>query len=443
MSSDIKPPTPPPAARPGAIPGIYPEPSPALKNVLGLRAESDVPENWMEALNEMARQVQERKNAKVPLSEWASLYERAREVVTGVQNDIDGRIANAQSRMPSNEEMTRLQNSLVAEPRKEAEAVRTRIRGEFKRIGDDWKSRIQRQLDHHIREPSLQNCIAGLELQTIPGKGEVTLQLAPPWLGRFNDYLRATCVTWGSQVCSDLEKDLRTAISESTHLGLTGRRGISIPRDSAPPEPEIRIFGSPEAREVVVPTQMEQLFKSLRSGMMLARFIGGLVVTLGGGAVAILAMIGNEDNHTKELLGLAGAALVLLVTPLLFWTAWGEAKKEMIQHQAKETATYRTATERWIKESLDRVLDRHKERLQRQVLARIAEWESAQDLWWDEAVMPALRLQETQVQQKADEMKELSARLTAELNGLRTLRSTVAGQLKAVKIRHQEILDEG
>jgi hypothetical protein len=435
--SDTPKPAPP---RPAAPAGLYPEPSPALKNVLGLRAESELAEAWVEAINEVARQAQERKNAKAPLAEWIPLYERSREILSRVQEDLDRKIQEIKLAAP--DELSRIPQRLVGEPKKEAEAVRARVKAEIKRVSGDWWARVQRMLEHHIREPAVQNLLSGLEIAEDRSQVPAKFSVEAAWVERFADYLRKAASSWGSQIQGDLERDLAGAVLEAGHLGLAGKRPVSAPRSMEPPEPEVRMFTAPEPKQVHLPNKLELMMKGLRGGMMLARFIGGFITLIGTGGLAALAIFFEDNAGIKTLLGSAAALVVMVALPFMIWTAWEGARREGVAIEERERVAYRHSIERWIRDNTDRILDRHRERMQRFVQARGGDWEVAVDGWWDQAVAPALAELEQEANRQVERARESQSQAQNELNQLRTLRTQVVGYLKAIKIRNQEILDE-
>ncbi len=428
-------------ARAGTAAKTGSEPSRALKTVLDFPFRIDLGDETRARVGALFESVK----ATPAEGDWPSLYREALAVCQLAAGEIDARAGRLQRDSITIAEESERANRTAGSGHSRTEEARRDAHRAAQRVAKDWTERTRRQLEHVNYE-----CVStatttlereGVQMHPPPGllppatEQSLTLSARPDWWHRYASYVQQSCDRWTQVTSHGLESGLREALSASMQASGAGVP-LSEPGSArAAPDTDMLLGGRPPPQQVVeVPGLLATAFLRVRSVGFTVMGILTLagVFGLGAGkarspppAPAAVEPPGVAKSENPPLdpetlkVALVVAGLFLLCIGI--YQAIATQRKE----RDKGVAAQRQALDAYIRAEVQRMLERHRGKLERFVQARIEDWEAAIDAHHAAHVLPRL---ERDSAEHVESLRELKLRATAvndELSKARSQRATL------------------
>ncbi len=383
------------------------DPVPALRMLcdLPLRAELDAETTAaLRALEERVRQ---------PAGGWAEIYADAARLAERIVADCDRKSEAAQRRTLELEEHGDRGRSQGG-PRRRLEAVRGEVKQLAGKLRQDWRVRLQKQIDQ-VGE----NAAGGLaqpewDLSIQQEKAELRLKRA--WHARFTAHVESLVSEWRAQVAERVSADLTARAAEAV-------RPLADLELGAPPAPAPPALAtdpvklSTPVQSFDVPRLGAALWQYVRSNLMAVTMFGTMLFS----AAAVLGFggggLGSMQARGWLILGLGPFCVIAGILAARRQRRAGIEKGRA----AKEQAVIQALTTE----------------VQKQVGRAAADLERASGSWLDTAVNdfdtwvaraaePGIARAETTQQEDVRALRLESRQLQEKLGELRGLRSQLA-----------------
>ncbi|MBX3126110.1 MAG: hypothetical protein KF718_05315 [Polyangiaceae bacterium] len=399
------------------------EPSRALKAVLDFPFRLELKEGIrarVGALFESVKAIPEDQS-------WAPAYEEALAICRAAAADLDSRVGQLQRDALALAEEIERANRAAASGQSRPEESRREAHRTAQRVAKDWTERTRRQLEHITYE-----CVAtaattlereGVHMQPVPGPvppafaQDVTITARSDWWHRYVAYAQQSCDRWTQVTTEGVETALREAVVPTLPRGPDAST-VELPKPRGGPETDVLLGGRPPPQQVVeIPGMVGMAFTRVRS---LGFGVMGVVMLAG---VPLSLIIGKEKG-TREL-GWGGALLFLCLVFTFITIAISQAIALQRKERTKGVTAQRQALEGYVRAEVQRMLERHRGKLERYIQTRTEDWEAAIDAHYAQHVAPGLERNSAEQLESLRDLKLRAVALNEELSKARSQRGTL------------------
>ncbi|PJB45758.1 MAG: hypothetical protein CO108_06755 [Deltaproteobacteria bacterium CG_4_9_14_3_um_filter_63_12] len=407
------------------------EPSKVLLGLFNLPLQQELPEPFVEALEELRQRTTQLTRDGVEQASWLPVYDEAIEVLVFLGEELKEDLRRLQQELLEAEDASELKRRLVQDPRREADEAKRSVRESLQKTMREWVDRNKRQMDHVGK-----NCQEVFEkkfrLDERPTSTGIEMAMPDGLWDDYCQYFKECCQTWIKNTTQGVE----VAFAQNVNTGAAplrtiGRPEIFCPPDTTPPSNRVGIEGAKPAPEVLAIPGRGKLFgQYIRSNIMSVGMFGMLVGSM-------LAMFGWKVGS-----GTIRAALIAALLPIsIIFGALG-VKRQRQELSEKAVADQKKKISGTTDKAVKARLDEQRQALDRWINARLTVWSNTTDQYWKDQIEPHFSELEAAAKKATIDHTIWRNSLNDKMNALRTLGARVNGTtLPELRARQRDIRD--